>query len=528
MNLWSFLERAATLGPDRWAWVEGTERATYRELHRASIAWAELLRREGVGPGDRVAIHLPNGHTFLEVALACAGIGAISSPWNTRLAPREVEGVLERTEPAILIADRGAGDLVRALLEREASTPALPPRLWVDGVPGEDTGAAIDAGERHRALLAEPSDPSSFEPEAVSGDTVAQLYTTSGTTGAPKGVPLTHGNIASHAISALAEFTITDADVWAHVAPMFHLADAWAIFAITAAGGVHAMVPRFDPEEVLDAFEHHRVTLTNLVPTMLNALVKHEGIEARSFPALRMLLSGGAPIAPTLVERIVEVFRCEYIQTYGLTETSPYLTVSKLDAEQRRRPLADRMALAARTGRPYLGVEVRVVDEGGHPIPRDDQSVGEIEARGPTVTPGYWNDLAATEAAFHGGWFRTGDLARVNREGFLEIVDRKKDVVLSGGETIYTIEVENVLYSLPGVLEAAAYGVADEHWGERIEAAVVPRPGHGLDPDAVLGQLRGLLANYKVPKRVRMLEALPRTGSGKIAKRALRDGPTGG
>lgn len=523
MNLWSFLDRAAALWPDRTAWVEGEASATYRELRRSSIAWAQLLRSEGVGPGDRVAIHLPNGHGFLELAFACAGIGAISSPWNTRLTAPEIEGVLERTEPRILVADEGAHGLVEALLRKSKPERALPQRLWIGGVPTADRAQGVDALDRLESLSAEHARDPAFEAETVTPDTVAQLYTTSGTTGAPKGVPLTHGNIASHGISALAEFAITDADVWAHVAPMFHLADAWAIFAVTAAGGVHALVPHFDPDAVLDTFGTHGVTLTNLVPTMLNALVKHEGVVTRSFPGLRLLLSGGAPIAPALVERVVEVFRCEYIQTYGLTETSPYLTVSRLDAEQRKLPTDERMALSARTGRPFLGVELRVVDEQGEPVPPDDRSVGEVEARGPTVTPGYWKDPQASAAAFHGGWFRTGDLAKVDRHGFLEIVDRKKDVVLSGGETIYTIEVENVLYALPGVLEAAAYGVPDEHWGERLEAAVVPRPGHGLDPQALEAELRKLLANYKVPKRIRILGGLPRTGSGKIAKRELRD-----
>jgi len=351
---------------------------------------------------------------------------------------------------------------------------------------------------------------------------VAQLYFTSGTTGRPKGVMLTHGNIGTHAQGTISELGLSASDVWLHAAPMFHLADAWATLAITQAGGRHVFAPRFEEGPVLDLFEREGVTLTNLVPTMLQRLVAHPGMDTRRFPALRRILSGGAPIAPAVVRRVIEAFRCEYVQTYGLTETSPFLTFSLLAPRQRELPEEEQLALRARTGRPFHAVEVEVRGADGRPVPHDDATVGEVVARGPTVTPGYWNDAEATAAAFADGWLRTGDLATVDSEGFLLIRDRVKDVIITGGEKVYSTDVEHVLYAHPAVLEAAVYGAPDPEWGESVQAAVVLRPGAAASADELRGHCRATLAGYAVPRTVRFLPELPKTGSGKVLKRALR------
>jgi fatty-acyl-CoA synthase len=303
---------------------------------------------------------------------------------------------------------------------------------------------------------------------------------------------------------------------------MFHLADAWATFAITLVGGVHVFLPRFDAGRALDLLESERVTLSNLVPTMLGEMVALPGAGERDWSALRLVLSGGAPIAPETVARIRETFSSEYVQTYGMTETSPYLTLSRLTRAQAELPRDERLRLSARTGRPFLGVELEVVDEQGRRVPCDDATVGEIRVRGVTVTRGYWRRPDATAEAIREGWLYTGDLATVDRHGFVEIRDRKKDMILSGGENVYSIEVENALYSHPEVLEAAAFGRPDPKWGERVCAAVVLREGANVDAQALLEHCRAGLAGFKLPREIEFHARLPRTGSGKLAKRLLR------
>jgi acyl-CoA synthetase (AMP-forming)/AMP-acid ligase II len=379
-----------------------------------------------------------------------------------------------------------------------------------------------DAAADYETLLdrCEPAPPV----DPVGGDDdPANIYYTSGTTGHQKGVVLTHRNISSHALATVAELGLAETDVWAHVAPMFHLADAWATWAITMVGGRHVMVGSFQPNRVLQTFVTERVTVTNLGPTMLNDLVGEPAARALDFPELRLIMSGGAPISPRLVRRIVETFRCEYVQTYGLTETSPYLTFSLLTEQLKSLPPDEQMRFRSRTGRPALGVQLRVVDEHGRDVPSDDRTVGEIVARGDRITPGYWRLPKATEEAFRGGWFHTGDLATIDHHGFLNIVDRAKDVILTGGEVVYSTEVENALSEHPAVSEVAVVGVPDERLGERVHAVVVVALGRAVSADDLIGHCRDRIAHYKCPRSVATVGALPRTGSGKISKKSIRE-----
>ena len=261
---------------------------------------------------------------------------------------------------------------------------------------------------------------------------------------------------------------------------------------------------------------------------MLNLMVKDPACGRGDYASLRLILSGGAPIAPEVVRQIIAAFGCEYIQTYGLTETSPYLTFSILKEHMRRLPAEQQLKWRASTGRPFIAAEVRVVRPDGSEVESDGREVGEIVARGPTVTPGYWRQPDATAEAFRDGWLLTGDLAVVDEEGYLTIVDRRKDVILTGGETVYSTEVEHALYRHPAVLEAAAYGAPDPIWGEIVAAAVVLKPGAVSSPDELMDFCAGELAGFKRPRLIELLSALPRTGSGKILKRALRDRAGGG
>jgi len=235
-----------------------------------------------------------------------------------------------------------------------------------------------------------------------------------------------------------------------------------------------------------------------------------------------MLLSGGAPIAPALVERVIDAFSCRYVQTYGTTETSPFLTLGLLDGGLEALPREKRLAVVARTGRPFAAVELEVVDDSGRPVPKDDSTVGEIRARGPTVSPGYWRRPGETAAAFRNGWLHTGDLAVVDARGYLNIVDRKKDVILTGGETVYSTEVEAVLFAHPSVLEAAVVGLPDERWGERVHAVVAFREGASATPEELTAFCRERIAAYKAPRSFEFRASLPKTGSGKVEKHRLR------
>ena len=489
MHLAAILSRAEDLWPDREAVVCGEARLTYREFAARCRRLANHLRSDGLDVGDRVAILSPNCHVFLEAYFAAALAGLVLVPVNVRLHPREV---------AEILADSGAALVLGA----------------------SDAAPSLGFGDPYEAALARADDGAL--PRSPGGDAPAQIYYTSGTTGAPKGVVLTHRNVWSHALGAIAELQITDADVWLHAAPLYHLADAWATFAITMAGGRHVLCRKFEAARVLGLVREEGVTITNLVPTMLGDLVNAPEAAAAPFPALRRLLSGGAPIAPALVRRITDTFGCDYVQTYGMTETSPYLTLSLLKEHLRNRPEEEHFARIASTGRAFVTVELRVADEDGREVPRDGKAVGEILVRGPSVTPGYWNRPAETAAAFDDGWLRTGDLATIDAEGYVNIVDRKKDVILTGGETVYSTEVEYALMEHPAVREAAVIGLPHDRWGETVHAAVALTAGSAATAEDLARFLRDRIAAFKIPRTFAIVDALPRTGSGKIAKRLLR------
>ncbi len=520
MHIWNLLERACLLYPARPAVVGGSLRLSYAEFAARARGLVCEMRASGLRAGERVAVLDLNTASFLEAYLAAAGCAAALVPLNVRLAPTELAWILRDSGARLLLAHSELGALVRAAL---AEPTAVERVLWS----GPHASAVARPGEGlYDDAVARPA--ADFVPALVRPEDLAQLYYTSGTTGRPKGVMLTHRNVVTHALAAIAELSLCERDVWGHFAPLFHLADAWATFAITWVGGTHVCVPRFEEGAVLDAIERERVTITNLVPTMLNRLVHAPDAGRRNFGSLRRMLSGGAPIAPELVRRVMEVFGCEYVQTYGMTETSPYLTLSLLTEELSRLSPEQQFAARAKTGRPFLAVELAVVDEQGRPVANDGRSVGEILARGETVTPGYWNRPEETAAAFTPErWLRTGDLATIDAHGYLDIVDRKKDVILTGGETVYSTEVEHRLAQHPAVLESAVFGAPDPQWGESVRAAVVLRPGQSTTEGELAQFCRQHLGGFKVPRRIEFLPELPRTGSGKVRKQALREAAQG-
>ena len=499
------------------ALVCGDKRFTYQAFDKRVNALCNLLRAQGIKKGGKVAILHPNCHCFMETYYAVAHIGAIAVPINYRLAPKDMAFILADSESAVLIAEKQFARLVTAALEEGSMGTHLV--LWTGQ--GNYPQLTVETVDYEAGIERFPTTTEATE--GIREEDPAQLYYTSGTTGKPKGVILTHKNICTHALGAIAELHLTDRDRWIHVAPMFHLADAWATWAITWAGGTHIFVRAFDPPEVLEVMETERATISNMIPTMLNILANHPDAKRWNYPSLRVLLSGGAPIAPEVVKKIVQTFQCDYVQTYGMTETSPYLTMSILKDHLTGLTDEEQLAIKSKTGREFIGVQLKVVREDGTEVARDEQEVGEIIVKGDIVTPGYWRLPDETQQAIKDGWLYTGDLAVMDAEGYVTIVDRKKDMILTGGENVYSTEVENVLYMHPAVLEAAVVGIPDEKWGEMVKAIVVLKEGIEVTEEEIIGFCKEKLARYKAPKSVDFYPALPKTGSGKIAKGELRE-----
>jgi fatty-acyl-CoA synthase len=515
LNIWLTLQKALDLYPEQIGVIDGDRSFSYRQIGERVAALAGFFQNRGIKAGDCISILDVNSHAFLEAYYTTAAIGAILNPINYRLAAKEVSYILKDAGSRWLMAAARFAPLVKGALAEGVHLEGI---VWIDNVPDESI-SILCLGYENAIRAGDPS----FQPVPVDENRIAHLYYTSGTTGRPKGAMLTHKNVCSHALGAIAELKLTDTDIWGHVAPMFHLADAWATFAVSWVGARHVMIGQFETETVMAAIEKEKITLSNLIPTMLNLMIKHPRINAYDFSSLRVILSGGAPIAPQLVKNIMAAFGCDYIQTYGMTETSPYLTLSILKDHLRKLPPDVQLKYKSKTGRPFIGVELKVVNDIGDLIAPDEQQVGEIWVRGDSITPGYWNLPEETAKAFSEGWLRTGDLATLDPEGYVNIVDRKKDMIVTGGENVYSIEVENVLYMHPKILEAAVFGVPDEKWGEAVNAAVVLREGEAATEEEIISFCKDYQASYKAPKSIVFLDELPKTGSGKIYKKDLRE-----
>ncbi len=517
MNISFILEKALSLYENKEGIVCGTRRLTYGEFANRVYKLANALKELGIGKNDCVGILHQNSLEFLESYYAVAKLGAILNPINFRLSGREISYILNHSTVKILIA---APRFFPQICELDKFKVNIKHVLLTGNADGTEGIPFPCLSYEHALQSASHHPPAQTD---VQDHDVAHLYYTSGTTGTPKGVMLTHKNVCTHALGAIAELDLKDKDIWIHVAPLFHLADAWATFAITWVGGKHVTVADFEPKNVLATMQDEKITITNMIPTMLNMLVNTPGVETFDFSSLRVLLSGGAPIAPEVVKRIMETFKCDYIQTYGMTETSPYLTVSILKENLEKLPQKEQFIYKAKTGRPFIGVLLRVVRDDGTDVASDGKEVGEIIVKGDIVTPGYWKNPEETAKAIKNGWLYTGDMAVIDKEGYVNIVDRKKDMIITGGENVYSVEVENVLYTHPAVLEAAVIGVPHPKWGEAVKAIVVLKEGETATEEEIISHCKAHIAHYKAPKSVDFVQELPKTGSGKIFKKALKD-----
>jgi long-chain acyl-CoA synthetase len=480
------LGRAARDFPDRAALRSGDRWLTFAELDYRVAGIAGALSRHGFGPGDRLAVLMPNGADYLQLIYACARLGVIVVPLNVRLSVAEIDRILADASPHGLI--------------RHSSLPVPTVPLAWQLVLDQEPLDLEDDGSRSAPI----NDP----------DAVLALIYTSGTTGHPKGVVVTHANMLANVDHFDYWMPHRDGAVHLHAAPLFHIADFPVMFAAPAFGAAQVTIPRFSPQDFCEAVEHARVSHTVLVPTMVNLLTQFPELKNYDLTSLEEIAYGGSPMAPELIRRIREVLPdTRLVQGYGLSETG-FLTALRDDEHVGRRLTS--------CGRPAPGIEVRVADVSGAEVAVGE--TGELVARGANVMHRYWNNSKETAQAFRDGWFRTGDVGRQDADGFFYILDRLKDMIVTGGENVYSGEVEAVIYAHPAVLEAAVFGIPDPKWGELVATCVVLKPGKALSGDELRDYCRRSLANYKVPRRVEFSDTeLPKSGTGKILKRALRE-----
>jgi long-chain acyl-CoA synthetase len=488
-TLLSPLRRATQVGASRRAVTCGASELTYTQMWERCLRLVGALRALGLHDGDRVAVVGPNCHRYLEIYQAVPGAGMCLVPLNPRHTTTELHYALADSGAKVLFAGDDVPDLADV----------------VDHV--------FDLGHAYEKLLsaAAPADV----PEELPEDLVAGLFYTGGTTGASKGVMLTHRNLLANAMHFGMCWPFTLDTTWLVVAPLFHAAGSIAVLSTVWSAGRHVVLPSFDSARVLDLIESESVTATLVVPTMLAAITEEQLKRPRDVSSLRFLSHGGSPCATETLRRAHRAFpAAELLHIYGATETSPIATLM---------PHEERFLDTARAkscGQPAVGVDVAVLDSSGARCPQGE--VGELAVRGPNVMLGYWNKPAETSSALIDGWYRTGDLGYQDEDGFVFLVDRAKDMIVSGGENVYSTEVEEALYRHPAVLEAAVFGVPDTEWGEAVYAVVVPRTAVEVDDLAV--HCRSLIAGYKVPKTIELRsDPLPKSGAGKVLKRQLRD-----
>jgi fatty-acyl-CoA synthase len=508
----AFLERTLAVYPEKVAVVDGARRLTYRELGERVYRLASALRRVGVRKGDRVAVLSPNSTELLEAHFGVPQIGAVLVAINVRLSPGEVSAILRHSGARVLLVDHAlAADLDRGATELS--------HLVFTGRGGDcEPGWGEIGYERFLAL----GSPEPFAPDVDDEDQTISINYTSGTTGQPKGVMYTHRGAYLNALAEIVEAALQPESVYLWTLPMFHC-NGWCFtWAVTAAGARHVIVPRIEPAHVFRVIDEERVTHLCGAPTVLLTLEAELPREGYRFPRAVRAIMAGAPASPASIERI-EALGAVVTQVYGLTETYGPHTICEWKEEWDGEAPQRRAELKSRQGVGYVHApEVRVVDSDMRDVPADGEAMGEIVMRGNNVMKGYFRDPEATAAAFAGGWFHSGDLGVMHPDRYIELRDRKKDVIISDGENISTIEVERVLFSHPSVLEAAVIGVPDERAGEVPKAFVTLRVNRTTTAAELIQHCREHLADFKCPKRIE-LGPFPKTPTGKPQKNKLRE-----
>lgn len=506
MYLTQGLRRAAQIRPDAIATKNGDRQCRWSEVIERVARIAGMLRELGLENGDRAAVLSLNNAQYFELLFAVPWAGGSVVPLNTRLSPAEIDYILEDSGATFLFVDK-------------TFVPAL---------------AALKAVGRMRAVIQfdaeeQGAGPLPFEPllrasqrveDALrGGDDLAGIYYTGGTTGRPKGVMLSHGNLISNATNVVICLGYDRDTRYLHAAPMFHLADGCSTFGVTMQGGSHVFMPRFDALQFLESVQRERVTNVTLVPTMINMFLNHPRFAEFDLTSFKRIYFGAAPMPDGLLRRaLMTMPYVQFQQAWGMTELSPIATTMDPRFSVLDGPNAGKLRSC---GQAVSSVEVRIVDPDGNEAPCG--IVGEVAVRGPTVMQGYWNQPEATATVLRDGWMHSGDAGVMDEEGFLYIVDRLKDMIVTGAENVYSAEVENTISLMDEVAEVAVIGIPDDEWGEAVHAIVVPRGNCTLTAEAVIAHCKGRIASFKAPRSVEIRAApLPLSAAGKILKTELR------
>lgn len=498
------IKRAAQVNPQGVATICGTRRRSWRDVLDRVRRIADALARLGIAAGEPVGILANNSDAYLELQFALPWLNAVIVPLNTRLAPAEID---------YMLGDAG----IRCLFVDAASTPLLDQCSHdFEHIIGLDDGCPKDYLSYERLI----DDHQGIDDAATGGDTLAGIFYTGGNTGLAKGVMLSHLNLCTNAMNCIPMVGYQADSVYLHAAPMFHLSDGMVNYALTMLGGTHVFLPKFDATACLDLIQTHRVTNIALVPTMVELLVRLAEHQPYDLTCLRQIQFGASPMPDGTLQRAIKLWPdMLFLHGWGMTELSP---IGSMLPHALRNPAVAGSRLRS-CGTVAYNMEIEIVDAEDQPLAPGN--IGEIAVRGPAVMQGYLNKPAETAAALRNGWLHTGDAAYMDDEGLIFIVDRLKDMIISGGENVYSTEVENAISRLPGVAQVAVIGIPHPVWGEAVHAIVVPEAGTTLTEDAIMEGCRATIARYKCPRSVALsLDPLPLTGAGKINKRALRAG----
>ncbi len=508
-----FLRYSSQQYPGRTAVVCGDQRFTYAQFSDRTARQAGALRSLGLQAGDRVAFLGANCHRLLEGYYGVLEAGGVLLPLNIRLASQELAYILNDSEATVLFFEEQFIPLVESFRNNLHAVKNFVPLDFKPNAPWMER-------QNYEEMLAAAT-PFRADVMQIDENSLAELFYTSGTSANPKGVMLTHRNIYLHALNVAIAFGAGGDSVELHTIPLFH-ANGWGVaHSLTYVGGKHVMMRKFETTEVFRLIEREGAQSLSVVPAMATALVNCPERPKFNLTTLQRMSIGGAASSPTLVREVEEKMGCACYSGYGLTETAPVLTTARMKPGLEWQG-QERFEKQASTGHPVPGVEIRVVDPDGNDVPHDGQSIGEIVARSDGVMAGYWKQPEATAEVMRGGWFHTGDMATMDENGYALIVDRKKDIIVSGGENISSLEVEKALLAHPGIYEIAVIPVPDPRWGEVPKALVVMKPGVTATENELLEFCRGRLTHYKCPRSVEFLDALPRTGTGKVLKKELR------
>jgi fatty-acyl-CoA synthase len=508
-----FARRARRLYADREAVVDGDLRLSYGQFFERCDRWSNALQqRFNVGHGDRVAYIAPNTHAQLESFYAVPQLGAVLVPINYRLTADDFAYIIGHSGAKVVCVHSDYLDAVDSI---RSELPQVEQFVALEG--------ETDGWLNYEQLL-EQATPDFIKPDIAESDLLTINYT-SGTTSRPKGVMITHRNAYMNIVGTLIHVNITPADTYLWTLPMFH-ANGWTfVWIITAVGAKHVCLRRVEPARIFELVNQEQVTMLCAAPTVLIGVANAPAELRQGVRRGLRVLTAGAPPAAATIARIEGEFGWEIIHVYGLTETAPFITVCEARPEHAALSPEDRAVVKARQGVELItSGELTVVAEDGSDVPADGQTLGEIVVRGNVVMQGYYNDPEASARALEGGWFHTGDAAVVHPDGFVEVRDRIKDVIISGGENISSVEVEGVLLRHPAVQEAAVVGLPDDRWGEAPHAFVILKPGATASADELRQFTRDRLAHFKAPHSVTFVEELPKTATGKIQKYVLRGG----